>query len=496
MSSEECAGNPDEAPTSGGLENARDRFQLMLDLDGDFAVFTLDSNGCIETWNTAAERVTGYGAGEIVGKPLTVLFAPDFAEGAQPMDAVFSAASKGQTRYEGWHVRKDGARFWANVVVSAQRHGQGDLAGFAAVALDASERLLYEARLRRSEEKLRLMIDSVQDYAIFMLSTAGIVISWNSGARKIKGYAPDEILGHHFSVFYTPEDQAAGLPQQLLATAAAEGRAQSEGWRVRRDGSRFWADVVISAIRDSSGTLQGFSKVTRDLTERRRLNELERAVEIATAAERAREAEKARVARELHDDLGQQLAALKLYAAENERAVESGVLMPDHAKKAHALASQIDGMMTAVRRIAADLRPTLLDDLGLVPAVEWLAEDFSRRFRVNVQTRLNIGDLEFNETAATAIFRIVQEALTNVARHAHATRVCVSIEVVGGECKINVEDDGIGVNPDEPKKEKSFGLLGIGERVRQLGGSARFANTQEGGFKISVTLPISAVKRI
>lgn len=467
----------------------------MLDIDGDFAIFMLDATGRIETWNPAAERITGYSAAEIVGKPLSALHFPE-PQGTPPLDELlFHVASVGHARYEGWHTRRDGTRFWANVIISAQQRKQGDLAGFAAVALDASERHLYEQKLRQSEERLRLMIDSVRDYAIFMLSPSGEVTSWNSGAQAIKGYVAEEVLGRHFSVFYTPEDQAAGLPQQLLSAAAVNDRVQAEGWRVRRDGSRFWADVMISAIRDESGTLRGFTKVTRDLTERRRFEELERISEVAAAAERARESEKARIARELHDDLGQQLTALKMYAAELEHATAEGRSTPEMASRARTLASQIDGMMVAVRRIAADLRPTLLDDLGLLPAIEWLADDFGRRYKVKTRIQSSVGAIEFNETAATAIYRIVQEALTNVARHAQATEVSINIEVAEGHCVVGISDDGIGA-PSGLAREKAFGFLGIRERVRQLGGTVTFENGKNGGFCVQAEWPAEAVARL
>lgn len=486
----------DEEGAQPGVDvSGEHRYHFAIDIDSEFAIFTLDSNGQVETWNEAAERITGYQPGEILGKPCSVFYPPGSAGVPVPSDLLARAAATGRAYYEGWHAKKDGTRFWASVLVAAQRREQGDLAGFAAVTRDFSERHLIEARLRRSEERLRLMIDSVKDYAIFMLSPTGDVASWNSGAQRIKGYTADEIIGRHFSVFYPPESRAAGVPERTLEAAATHGPLETEGWRTRRDGSRFWANVIISPIRNDAGVLQGFTKVTRDLTERKRLEELEHVGELASASERAREEEKKRIARELHDDLGQQLTALRMGAVALQREIEAGRCTPDTAAMGQSLITQIDETTSAVRRIASDLRPTMLDDLGLLPAVEWLAEEFSRRYGIKTYTRLSAGELEFSDTASTAIFRIVQEALTNVARHAHATKVAITIELVDGQFEIRIEDNGTGSIPEARDKPNSFGLLGIRERVRQLNGTVSLGNVSGGGFCVQARLPVGAIVR-
>ncbi|BCG04797.1 histidine kinase (plasmid) [Paraburkholderia sp. PGU19] len=495
MSGTSAPGGNDEKADPEGNAAGEHRYHFAIDIDGEFAIFTLDTHGQVETWNAAAEHITGYGAGEILGKPFSVLYPKVPPDVPVPSDILARAAATGRAYYEGWHVRKDGTRFWASVLVIAQRREQGDLAGFAAVTHDFSQRHLIEAKLRRSEQRLQAMIDSVEDYAIFMSSPTGEVASWNTGAQRIKGYSASDIIGRHFSVFYPPEARAAGLPERMLETASTRGRSEAEGWRVRSDGSRFWADAIITPIRDDKGALQGFTKVTRDLTEHKRLEQLEHVGELAAATERAREEEQKRIARELHDDLGQKLTALKMSAIILQQEVEAGHDTSETAAKARGLVTQTDETMSAVRRIASGLRPTMLDDLGLLPAVEWLADEFSRRYGIKVNTRLSAGELEFSDTAATAIFRIVQEALSNVARHASATEVVVTIELDNSECEVRIEDNGRGADLASGRKPDSFGLLGIRERVRQLNGFAWFGNKPDGGFCGQSRFPIDAIVR-
>jgi PAS domain S-box-containing protein len=346
------------------------------------------------------------------------------------------------------------------------------------------------------EDRYQLLIDAVQDYAIFMLDPTGRVASWNGGARKIKGYASDEIVGRHFSVFYTPEDIAADKPGRELALATAQGRVEDQGWRVRRDGSRFWADVTITAVHDSSGALLGFAKVTRDMTERMRLAELEHAIELSTQMQLAREDEQRHIARELHDDLGQQLTALKMGIAALEPRLAKSSEASAGLAPTHDLQAQIDSMMASLRRIAANLRPPLLDDLGLSAALEWLVDDFTHRFKVAARLHVGIDDTGVTSFAATTLFRIVQEALTNVARHAQASEVVIEISSDADICTIHVEDNGHGTVVEDAGNRGSLGLLGMRERVRQLRGVLTIDSAPGKGFRITARVPLSAIRPI
>jgi PAS domain S-box-containing protein len=251
------------------LQRYKENLRLMISEVKDYAIFLLDSSGVVTTWNEGAERIKGYTAKEIIGKNFSEFYTPEAVANGQPLQELSIAKAMGRYQEEGWRVRKDGSRFWADVVITALRDEAGQLRGFGKVTRDITERKSAEEALRFSEENLRLMISEVKDYAIFLLDPSGVVTTWNEGAERIKGYTAKEIIGKNFSEFYPPEAVASGQPLQELNIAKTMGRYQEEGWRVRKDGSRFWADVVITALRDETGRLRGFGKVTRNLTERR-----------------------------------------------------------------------------------------------------------------------------------------------------------------------------------------------------------------------------------
>ncbi len=245
------------------------QFQMLVQGITDYAVFLLDTEGHITTWNPGAQRIKGYTAKEIIGKHFSLFYTPEDRAAGVPKQLLETAAREGRCEIENWRVRKNGTRFWAHVVIDAVRDSSGKLIGFAKIVRDLTDRRAAEFESRQ----LRLLIQGVRDYAIFLLDRDGNVTTWNPGAERIKGYSAAEIIGRNISTFYTEEDRAAGLPQQALETAKREGRYETENWRVRKDGSRFWANVVIDAIHDDSGELLGFAKITRDLTERQEAQE-------------------------------------------------------------------------------------------------------------------------------------------------------------------------------------------------------------------------------
>lgn len=258
-------------PKNRGMSNIADserRFRLLVEGVVDYAIFMLDPRGIITNWNAGAQRIKGYNADEIIGQHFGIFYMPEDREAGLPAKALDTALRCGKHEAESWRIRKDGTRFLASVVIDPI-YEHGELVGFAKITRDVTERLKAQQDLLDSERRFRLLVSNVTDYALYMLDPDGNVTSWNAGGEKIKGYAPDEIIGQHFSRFYTPEDQSAGRPQRALQIVRDTGRYEEEAWRVRKDGSFFWASVVIDAVKDEYGHLLGFAKITRDITERR-----------------------------------------------------------------------------------------------------------------------------------------------------------------------------------------------------------------------------------
>jgi PAS domain S-box-containing protein len=250
-----------------------DRFELLLNSVDDYAIYMLDANGFVTSWNAGAEKIKGYTSNEILGRHFSLFFTPEDRRAGSPERILEVARSLGRHEAEGWRVRKGGGRFWCNAVLHRIRDDAGKLIGFAKVTRDITERKSAQEALASSERALRMLVKGVVDYAIYMLDPSGVVVSWNAGAERLKGYTSEEIIGQHFSRFYTREDRADGLPARVLHLAAREGRYEAEAWRVRKDGSRFLASVVVDAIYDEAGSVGGFAKVTRDVTERRAAQE-------------------------------------------------------------------------------------------------------------------------------------------------------------------------------------------------------------------------------
>ena len=245
------------------------RFRMLIDAITDYAIYMIDPDGTITSWNPGARRFKGYEESEIIGENFSRFYTEEDRKAGLPERALKIAECEGRFESEGWRVRKDGTTFWASAVIDPIRDSAGRLIGFAKITRDLTEQRKAETSLRESQEQFRLLVQSVTDYAIFMLSREGRVSSWNSGAQRIKGYTPDEIIGQHFSRFYTEEDRQAGRPDEALKVAAREGRVEREGWRVRKDGTQFFAHVIVDAIYGTDGSLLGFAKITRDITERR-----------------------------------------------------------------------------------------------------------------------------------------------------------------------------------------------------------------------------------
>ncbi|WP_051551409.1 PAS domain S-box protein [Nocardioides sp. URHA0020] len=267
------------------LRRSEVRFRLLVDNVDDYAILMLSPEGLVESWNAGAQRIKGYAEDEIVGRHFSTFYPPEVRESGHPERELELALRDGHYEEEGWRIRKDGSRFWATVLITAVRDRDGRHVGFAKVTRDVTRRREQEEALRASEERFRLLVETVSDYAIFMLSPQGLVASWNAGAQRLKGFAADEIIGRHFRTFYPTELQESRHPEDELELALRDGRYEEEGWRIRKDGTRFWANVIITAVHDSQGRHVGFAKVTRDITERRlMLEEQERTAAALTEA--------------------------------------------------------------------------------------------------------------------------------------------------------------------------------------------------------------------
>jgi PAS domain S-box-containing protein len=389
-----------------------------------------------------------------------------------------------------------------------------------------------EKALHDSEERFRLLVQSVQEYAIFQLDPLGQVVSWNNGAERLKGYRPEEVIGKQISMFYPPEDVKSGKPARILAEAAQRGQTEDEGWRIRKDGSRFWAYVVVTALRNAEGILQGFAKVTRDMTdmhgkeeslekanellelrvkqrtavlnrvnhelrteiaERQHAEEqfkasLEQLRSLAARLQSVREEERTSIAREIHDELGQSCTALKMdLALIGHKLTKRQTQLRAKIASATRLVDEIIGTQ---RRIASALRPRTLDDLGLNAALEGQAQEFQNRTGIPCHITFLEEPLVLEPEQSTAIFRIFQESLTNVARHAHATRVEARLQREADYLLFVVRDNGIGFDLEEAKSRKSLGLVGMSERALMLGGELKIEGILGAGTALTVRIPL------
>jgi len=411
---------------------------------------------------------------------------------------------------------------------------------FMGVAFEnVTERKLAEQALRETDERFHSLIKGVQEYAILCLDPLGHVVSWNAGAELLKGYCAEEIIGQHFSVLYPREDVMSGKPERNLAEAARRGQSEDEGWRVRKDGSRFWANVVITALRGPKGSLHGFAKLTRDMTERHQKEEtltkakelLELRAEQRTAVlarvnhqlraevavrKRAeeqlktsldqlralagrlqcvREEERTLIAREIHDELGQACTAIKMDLALIGR--KTTKTQSRLRAKVESATQVVDNMIVTLRKIASELRPRTLDDLGLTAALEWQAQEFELRTGIQCRVILSQEPIALDSERSTAIFRIFQESLTNVARHACATRVEARLEKEADQLMFQVHDNGKGFDAEEAMARRSLGLIGMRERALLLNGEFKVEGVPGAGTTttLRIALPPSTLSK-
>jgi PAS domain S-box-containing protein len=462
-----------------------DEYRLLVQGVRDYGIFMLDRTGHITSWNTGAERIKGYTEEEILGQHFSVFYPPEDIAAGKPAWELEQAVKDGSLEDEGWRLRKDGTRFWANVVITARTGETGELVGFSKVTRDMTERRAAEEALRESEEHFRLLVHGVLDYGIFMLDPTGHITSWNTGAERIKGYTEEEILGQHFAVFYPPEDIAAGKPASELEQAVKDGSLEDEGWRLRKDGTRFWANVVITALFDESGELRGFSKVTRDLTEKRATEQalIERRRLLNHLVE-AQELERRRIAWDVHDDSIQAMVAVGM-----RMQLLAPRLPAEHQPLVYQLDDSVRQSISRLRGLVVHLRPTAIEQHGLIPALAGYLQDVVAGWELVPTLSADLTH-EPPTPVAITIFRICQEALANVHKHASASRVDITLNSKDGGVLVRVSDDGVGF-PDQPPEDsyRHFGLLEMRERAEIAGGWWSVSSSRDDGTTVQFWLP-------
>jgi PAS domain S-box-containing protein len=515
-------------------------WQSFIDSIQDYAIFMLDTSGRVASWNQGAQRIKGYTAAEIIGRHFSEFYTEADLQAGKPARELVEAQRNGRVEDEGWRVRKDGTTFWANVVITALFDDAGSLTGYAKVTRDLSDRRAAEEELRRSEERFRLLIDSVHDYAMYMLDPSGVVATWNSGAEKLKGYTPAEIVGRHFSLFFLAEDVAAGKPERELQVARTEGRFEEEAYRIRKNGEHFWANVTLTPVRDAHGTLLGYAKVTRDLTARlaaeRTARELVReqaaraAAEFAEArvresaklardaAQRAEEANRfkeeflATVSHELRTPLNAIVGWSSLLRTRTrDEALLRGidVIHRNALTQGRIIEDILDVSRIITGKLRLDLQPIDLaaivhDALEVVrPAA--LAKELRLEFVPPRRESTLVADPE-------RLRQIVWNLLSNATKFSQpGGTIRVDIEATDRQCVLTVSDNGKGIDPgflpfvfDRFKQADSsmtrrFGGLGLGLAiVRHLvelhGGVVDASSPGLGqGATFRVTLPVRAV---
>jgi len=450
-----------------------DAYRQLVQGVQDYAIFLLDRDGHIASWNRGAELMKGYAAAEIIGKHFSVFYPSEAIERRWPQRELQMAHESGRFEDEGWRLRKDGSRFWADVVITALHDEGGALRGFSKITRDLTERRRREETLRQSEERFRLLVEGVKDYAIFMLDADGRIASWNAGAQRMNGYSAQEIIGRHFSTFYPREAIDKKWPEQELAMAREHGRFEEEGPRLRKDGTSFSANVVITPLYDQEGVLIGYAKVTRDLTERKRVDALER-------AERQMSEFLAILAHELRNPLAPisnalHLLALRPAADETEKWVRD-VLQ----RQTGQIARLIDDLLDASRitRSVVSLNRQLLDVRSVVRA----AVDASMQWMQAHGHTLSVDLAEDQPLTVLAdearLLQVLQNLLQNAAKYTlDGGQVAVSAHREGGEVVIAVTDNGIGM--DAELLQSAFDLFKQGRQA---------LHRPQGGLGVGLTL--------
>ena len=482
------------------------RFRLLINSVTDYAIYMLDTQGRVATWNPGAERFKGYKAGEIIGKHYSRFFTPEDASADLPGKALRIAAREGRYEAEGWRIRKDGTRFWANAVLDPIRGDDGKLIGFAKITRDITDQHEHDRALYQSEQAFRMLVQGVTDYAIYMLDNGGHVTNWNPGAQTIKGYSEDEIVGEHFSRFYTEEDRGNGEPERALQIALEEGKYEREAWRVRKDGTLFWAHVLIDPIFNEQGEHIGFAKITRDITQRKRAQE-----ELEQTREVLAQSQKLQALGELTGGIAHDFNNLMTVIAGASDFLLKNPDLPEEKKTRYLEAivettgrakALTDHLLAFGRR--QSLNPVVID---LAVRLDALAEMTGRMlgslFKVNLEIHSKSPVVEVDSAhLETALLNAVVNARDAMPDGGELTLAASDCQLEGRDAIcISVRDNGPGIPPDVLKrafepffttkaigKGTGLGLSQIHGFAAQAGGAAEIRSQEGVGTEVRIIL--------
>jgi PAS domain S-box-containing protein len=494
-------------PTRGLFESER-RFRLLVEGVVDYAIYMLDPQGIVTNWNAGAGRIKGYAADEVIGRHFGMFYLPEDRENGAPARSLETAREKGKFEAEGWRLRKDGTRFFASVVIDAI-YEEGELIGFAKITRDFTERNKAAEALKESERHFRLLVSGVTDYALYMLDPNGIVTNWNAGGQRIKGYLAEEIIGQHFSRFYSAVDQAAGRPARALRLALDNGRYEEEGWRVRKDGTFFWASVVIDPIRDDTSQLLGFAKITRDISERREAQQNLEKIQRQLAESQKLDALGQLTGGVAHDFnnllmiVTGNIHALKKIAGNDEKAVRAIQAIETAAQRGASLTRQL---LTFARR--QSVNPQTMDPMHRIHS---LREVLNTGLGGAVQLHIDVDDDIWPVTVDPAEFETALVNLIINARDAMPGGGSVTVRAgnvsTADQVAITVEDTGVGIPPDilakifDPffttkavGKGTGLGLSQVHGFAHQAGGTVAVVSELGKGTTFTICLPRSELR--
>jgi PAS domain S-box-containing protein len=489
------------------------RLRVLLDAVQDYAACSVDRAGVVTDWNAGAERILGYEAAQVIGDDFALFYTPEDQLAHAPRRALEIAARRGSFEEEGWRVRADGGRFWAWSTIHAVRADNGELIGFANIVRDITERRVAQEALRASERQFRLLVNGVSDHALYMLDPNGVVVSWNAGAERIKGYRADEVIGQHYSKFFTEADRMAGLPARGLYVAQEQGRYEAEGWRVKKDGSLFWANIALHALREH-GVLIGFAKITRDVSERRLAQ-----LELEKTQERLFHAQKLEALGQLtggvaHDFnnllmiVGGQAELLKRAAGDDPAMARATAIIAAATERGASLTRQL---LSFARR--QPLKTEVVKLQEQIPAFRaMLARSLGEGVKLKLETPAGLWPVAVDaselELALINLAVNARDALKGngeavlTARNLEPPEAAAQAGLKGAFVALTLADDGPGAPPDVAAKVfdpffttkaagqgTGLGLSQVYGFALQAGGLARFESELGAGARVTLFLP-------